>query len=64
MAQTRYELKLSDGQVVTWTGADGEDASRRYVDAHREATVIAWRTPRVDVRPLGRRAVIDGSPIL
>lgn len=44
-----YELKLSNGKRVTWTGYDGIDAARRYVDAHRGTSVIAWRTPRVSL---------------
>lgn len=48
-----YELKLADGRVVAWDGRDGEDAARRYVDCHREATVVAWRYPRVGVWPWG-----------
>lgn len=47
MAQT-YEL--ADNTVVTWNGRDGIDAATRYVDVHREATVIAWREPRVQLR--------------
>ena len=42
-----YELKLHNGKRVTWTGYDGIDAARRYVDAHPSTSVIAWRTPRV-----------------
>ena len=38
-----FELKLSNGTRVIWDGDSGEDAARRYVDAHRESTVIAWR---------------------
>jgi hypothetical protein len=45
--EATYELRLSDGDRVTWTGRNGPDAARRYVDAHRGASVIAWRTPRV-----------------
>lgn len=41
-----YELKLSSGKVVTWEGKSGEDAAHRYVDCHRESTVIAWRHPK------------------
>ena len=59
-----FELKLPDNEVVTWEGSDGEDAARRYVDAHREATIIAWRTRRApDVMALTRGCVIDGAPI-
>lgn len=41
-----FELKLSTGEVVTWDGRDGVDASERYVDVHRDAAVLAWREPR------------------
>jgi len=47
--EATFELKLSNGKRVTWTGYDGIDAARRYVDAHRGASVIAWRIPRVDL---------------
>jgi hypothetical protein len=43
----RWELRLADGRVVTWVGADGPSAARRYVDAHPEAVVVAVRRPRV-----------------
>lgn len=49
MAEQRFELKLSTGKVVEWTGRDGVDAARRYVDVHRDAVVVAWRTPRVGI---------------
>jgi hypothetical protein len=59
-----YELKLASGKVVTWSGTDGEDASRRYVDAHREAAVVAWRNARgASLSVLTRGAVIDGQRI-
>lgn len=38
-----FELKLADRRVVVWEGEDGIDAARRYVDCHRDATVIAFR---------------------
>ncbi len=44
-----FELKLSDGRTVSWTGTDGVDAATRYVDAHRDAVVVAWRHPRVEL---------------
>ena len=47
-----FELMLASNKVVRWQGADGEDAARRYADAHRDATVIAWRedrTPQIRV---------------
>lgn len=40
---SRYQLRLSDGATVEWEGVDGEDAARRYVDAHRTAVVVAYR---------------------
>lgn len=42
-ADRHYELKLADGKVVQWDGHDGENAAHRYVDAHRDASVVAWR---------------------
>jgi hypothetical protein len=39
----RWELKLANGKVVEWDGKDGEDASRRYVDCHRDDAVVAYR---------------------
>jgi hypothetical protein len=42
-----YELKLSNGKVVTWPGYGGIDACGRYADAHRDVSVIAWRIPPV-----------------
>lgn len=41
-----FELLLQGGKVVSWEGATGEDAARRYVDCHREDKVIAWREAR------------------
>lgn len=40
----QFQLKLADGKRAVMEGKDGEDASRRYVDLHREASVVAWRT--------------------
>lgn len=39
-----FQLMLNNRRRVVWEGESGEDAARRYVDCHREATVIAWRT--------------------
>ena len=39
-----FELRLADGRVVTWEGADAVEAATRYVDVHRESVVVAWRT--------------------
>lgn len=41
-----FELKLANGKVVVWEGRDGEDAARRYVDCHRDQSVVATRSPR------------------
>ena len=41
--ERRYDLKLDDGSTASWTGTDGENAARRYVDCFRDATVIATR---------------------
>lgn len=54
-----YELLLKTegeegGKIVVWQGKDGLDAARRYVDAHRGATVVAWRGSRTGLFVLGR----------
>jgi hypothetical protein len=56
--QQTFELKLADGRVVEWQGTDGVDASRRYVDAHRDAAVVAWRYPRIYVGPVHHSQII------
>lgn len=53
-----FDLKLASGRVVQWEGDDGEDAARRYVDAHREAVVVAWREPRIYVGPVDVRRIV------
>ena len=40
-----WEILLSDDRVVTWSGRDGPDACRRYVDSHPDAVAVAWRWP-------------------
>jgi len=50
-AEYEFELKLASGKMVTWNGTDGIDAARRYADAHRGETVIAWQWPRYGVFP-------------
>jgi hypothetical protein len=42
-----FDLLTDKKRVVQWTGRDGEDAARRYVDGHRDVTIVAWRLPRV-----------------
>jgi hypothetical protein len=60
MSEQQWELKLADGKRVVWSGRDGEDAARRYVDCHRDAAVVATRSyPRHGVFVLGR-GVIEG----
>jgi hypothetical protein len=44
--EQEFELKLSNGKVAKWVGEDGISAAKRYVDCHRDATVIAFRTIR------------------
>jgi hypothetical protein len=57
----RFELKLSTGQVVEWEGSDGVNAAERYVDAHRDAVVIAWREAnRHGIFPMGNARNVVG----
>ena len=56
MKQYDFELKLSDGQVVTWQGKDGIDAATRYVDC-KGGTVIAWRDIPVGIFPYNGNAI-------
>lgn len=41
--EREYELLLTGRAIATQLGSDGEDACRRYVAEHPEATVIAWQ---------------------
>lgn len=50
MKEETFELKLSSGKTVTWTGEDGEHAARRYVALHPSETVVAWRHPRYELK--------------
>lgn len=52
-----WELKLADGNTATWNAPTAEEAARRYVDAHKGASVVATRYfmrrgfyPHVDIR--------------
>lgn len=58
MSEQWFELKLADGRRAHWTGADGIDAARRYVDAYRDAVVVAWRHDR---RPQIRIGIPGGN---
>jgi len=60
MIGPEFDLKLVSGKVVTWSGATGEEAARRYVDANPTETVLAFR--RADRRGLliGLRPIEDG----
>ncbi len=61
MTDSKYELKLHNGSVVTWTGKDGEDAARRYVDTFRKAQVIATRPAEMwGIFQMGRNTTIEG----
>lgn len=56
-----FELLLQGRQgYVTWEGATGRDAARRYVDSHRDAVVIAWRHVRHGLF-YGPKPIIDGT---
>lgn len=52
-----FELKTDAGQVITWTGTDGEDAARRAADCTGE-TIVAWREPRVLVTSVHHSQII------
>lgn len=41
--EREWELRLTTGKRVVWSGTSGEDAARRYVDGHRAAAIIAYR---------------------
>ena len=47
MAEQTFEVKLADGKVVEWPGADGPTACERAADCLGVAAV-AWRYPRVE----------------
>ncbi len=58
-----FDLKLGDGRVVQWEGADGIDASIRYADAHpasdgEKLTVLAWRRKH-DCLGIGLKPIIE-----
>jgi len=56
--ESEYELRLSGGKVVKWTGSDGVNAAERYVDAHQGTSVIAWREISHGVFPYSPSNVI------
>ena len=58
MPDRTFELQLIDGKLVTHDGHDGIDAAWRYVSAHPEATVIAWREVQHGVS-VGLLKIID-----
>jgi len=45
-----FEIKLSDGRIVEWTGKTGEEAAIRAGDCLGSAP-LAWRTPRYEFVP-------------
>ncbi len=55
----QYELKLTSGKAVVWDGEDGIKAAQRYVDAHPNEEVLAWRDyPRHGIL-FGTQSIID-----
>lgn len=56
----QFDLKLANGKTVTWSGEDGENAARRYVDCHRDDAVVAWRNARGPLLTTLDRARIVG----
>lgn len=60
----KFELLLDDNSQDVWSGRDGEDAARRYVDCHRDAVVVAYReAPGTGLSALTRGCLIDGRPV-
>ena len=57
MREYEFELKLSGGKVVTWTGKDGIDAATRYVEC-KGGMVIAWRNIPVGIFPYNGNLII------
>lgn len=49
MIEYEFELKLANGKIVKWVGANGEAAAIRYAANDPGAVVVAWRHPRVDI---------------
>ena len=45
----KFELQLSNGQIVEWEGCNGIDAAQRYENAHPDVTAFAWRHVRFGV---------------
>lgn len=62
MTERLFELKLAGHQrPERWPGSSGEEAARRYVDAHRDAVVIAYREAhRYGVSVLGDARQVIG----
>lgn len=50
MIEQTFDLKLSDGSIVQWSGKDGVNAATRYADSHPGAVVLAWRYPKYDLK--------------
>jgi hypothetical protein len=59
VCKMEYELKLSNGKVVTWDGTDGLNACIRYADCFKDVTVIAWREVKTGVFPYNGNAIIE-----
>lgn len=56
----RVDLKLASGKVVEWDGTDEINAAERYVDCHRDESVVATRphTGHGEVHQYGRGSTI------
>ena len=61
MAEQMFDLKLKDGQVVQWPGANGTDAALRYVAMHQGAVVVGWRYPQFEFKP-GMIRIVEEAP--
>lgn len=57
----RVDLKLASGKIVTWDGTDELNAAERYVDCHRDQSVVATRphSGRGEIHVYGRGATIS-----
>lgn len=54
----KFELRLSDGRVVTWQGIDGHHAATRYADAHPDVVIVAWREQPFGVFPASSQQIV------
>jgi hypothetical protein len=45
-----FDLKLSNGKKVLWSGRTGEEACQSYADSHPNVKVIAWRNKQYTIQ--------------